>query len=352
MTVDTPEHLMLHTKRLFLSFRGSVQPSGIGTPYQWTLLSGANEIGTGDQVTCMRSLGGAQDSNAAAITTLKKTFILYGSDNTDWELKQQSSEHGASARTMQELSGTKYLSTFGITDLAAAQEYGNYQFRTLSRQIQRFIDGKRGTSVASCTWLARNQYRVFFEDGSAIYMGLDNKMISCMPILWPDAVTCCCSSVWSDNIERMFFGSDDGFVYQAEKGTSFDGDPIESWIRIPYWHSKSPGIVKHYRNLVVHSVSEGYSGFGLAYDIDFSAGAASQSRVIDAPGIVPGGYWDQPGLLWDEFFLDGTPVSPIRMKTEGDGTNFSALFQGSSDYLHPHTLQAMLLSFTPRRHKR
>lgn len=352
MSADAPEHIMLHKKRLFLSFRGSVQMSGVGAPYQWTLLSGANEIGTGDPITCMRSLGGAQDSNAAVITTEKQTYILYGSDASDWDLKQQSSIHGGAARTMQEIVGTKYLSTFGVTDLAAAQEYGNYQFRTVSRSAQKFIDGKRGTAIASCAWLSRNQYRVFYADGSALYIGFDAKTVSCMTVLFPDAPTCVCSSVWSDGRERMFFGSDDGFVYQAEKGTSFDGDEIEAWLRIPYWHSKSPGVVKHYRNTVIHAVSEGYGGFDVSYDVDYSAGDAMTSTSRQVPAIVPGGYWDQPGFVWDEFYWDGTPVSPIYLKTEGDGTNMSLIFSSSSDYLYPHTLQAAIVSFTMRRHKR
>ncbi|MGK7534763.1 hypothetical protein, partial [Salmonella enterica] len=51
MATDTPLHVIVHRFYLMLSFRGSVQVSAIGAPYSWTVVLGAAEIATGDDVT-------------------------------------------------------------------------------------------------------------------------------------------------------------------------------------------------------------------------------------------------------------------------------------------------------------
>ena len=45
-----------------------------------------------------------------------------------------------------------------------------------------------------------------------------------MPVLFKHNVACCFSQESSTGSEEIFFGSDDGFVYQLGKGTSLDGD--------------------------------------------------------------------------------------------------------------------------------
>jgi hypothetical protein len=64
MAADAPAHLAYHRNHLFLSFLGALQYSGVGQPYSYTLLTGANEIGMGDVISgmlrqfCRRVAGG------------------------------------------------------------------------------------------------------------------------------------------------------------------------------------------------------------------------------------------------------------------------------------------------------
>ena len=72
MTADTPVHITAHKKHLFLSFvKGSVQHSSTGTPYTWSIVTGANEIGTGDEVTGFQVL----PSDVLAIFNRNRTYI-------------------------------------------------------------------------------------------------------------------------------------------------------------------------------------------------------------------------------------------------------------------------------------
>jgi hypothetical protein len=67
-------------------------------------------------------------------------------------------------------------------------------------------------------------------------------------------ITCTCSVEDEDNHERVMFGSDDGFVYEMDKGTSFDGAEFFRYIRIPFNHCGSPGYLKrfHLRKIRLH----------------------------------------------------------------------------------------------------
>ncbi|NCC53499.1 MAG: hypothetical protein EOM20_20130, partial [Spartobacteria bacterium] len=58
MPTDTPEKVYAYKYQLFFSFRGSVQNSGPGTPYEWTAVTGSLEIGLGDDVTGFGQLSG------------------------------------------------------------------------------------------------------------------------------------------------------------------------------------------------------------------------------------------------------------------------------------------------------
>jgi hypothetical protein len=51
MATDTPKHIAAHKRMLFLSFKGSLQNSGVGVPYEWTAITGASEIAVGDDIT-------------------------------------------------------------------------------------------------------------------------------------------------------------------------------------------------------------------------------------------------------------------------------------------------------------
>ncbi len=69
MTVDTPLHIIAHKKMLHLSFRASLQSSSIGFPFQWSAITGANEIGMGEDISGMLT----QPGDVLAIATRNST---------------------------------------------------------------------------------------------------------------------------------------------------------------------------------------------------------------------------------------------------------------------------------------
>ncbi len=87
------------------------------------------------------------------------------------------------------------------------------------------MNGKRTKVTASCVVRDKSQYRLFFSDGYVLYFTF-SKAGGFMPVKLPNAATWAWSSEESDGSEVVYFGSTNGMVYQMERGTSFDGDPV------------------------------------------------------------------------------------------------------------------------------
>ena len=68
-----------------------------------------------------------------------------------------------------------------------------------------------------------------------------------------------------DGNEITFVGSTDGWVYQFDKGTSFDGANISAYITLNYDPAKSPRILKSYRRAVVEVFGTSYAELQASY---------------------------------------------------------------------------------------
>ncbi|MBK8810750.1 MAG: hypothetical protein IPN69_08480 [Acidobacteria bacterium] len=86
MATDTPSHVAAHKGHLFLSFRGSLQHSSIGFPLEWSPVTGANELGIGDDITDLLPQPGDAGGGAMSIFSVNSTHVLYGSSAADWQL--------------------------------------------------------------------------------------------------------------------------------------------------------------------------------------------------------------------------------------------------------------------------
>ncbi|MBK8810749.1 MAG: hypothetical protein IPN69_08475 [Acidobacteria bacterium] len=95
----------------------------------------------------------------------------------------------------------------------------------------------------------------------------------------------------SDGREYAYFCSDDGFVYRDLVGTSFDGDSIESWLRLPFNHFNSPEHTKTFKKAVLDVVSDGPASVQVTYEmgagsVEVDAGSATDVPIYGAGGIL------------------------------------------------------------------
>lgn len=357
MTTDTPSFIKAHKNQLFLSFRGSSQNSGVGFPYIWTTVTGAAEIGAGDTITGYATLPG----ESLAIASRNSLRNLSGSTTDDFLLKTISDERGCIPYTMQTVGNGFCMDDAGIVRITPTQSYGDFSEGIVSRRVQPLIDGLQATATASVVYRHRNQYRVFSDDGSGLIMATstDGKGRPTFQFTEFDYnsgrtsdlinVTCACSGEDSTGKDVVFFGADNGYVYQCEKGTSFDGNDIESYIRLPFGDARSPRVKKHYRKIVMEMECQGF--MALRFHPDFSYGSpAIASHQLETQDIVgSGAYWGSSAAVWGSFFYDSPIVSTPQFKIAGSGTNMSLLMYAKSAYHAQWNLQGCIVHYSPRK---
>lgn len=349
---DTPDRVMVHKGHLFLAFGNSVQHSGIGTPFNWTSTAGAGEMQADGDVTAMKLLPGNQSTGAAAICHERGTQILYGSSESDFQLATFEDSAGAKAKTVQRLGQMFMLDDTGVTALSTTQAFGNFTPHALTLNIRSWIQARRNLATGSLVNREKAQFRLFFSDGAGLYLTVANgKMLGAMPVQFPDVVRCCCSGETPDGAETAFFGSDDGWVYRLDAGTSFDGDDIDYELTLVPAHQKSPRQNKRYRKATFELQGDSYAAFSVTFDFAYgSTERAQQSAALGAEVLMQQVYWDS--FTWDSFTWDGRALAPAEISIDGSGENIATRIAGSSDAYQPFTLNSLILTYSPRGRKR
>lgn len=348
MTTDTPKYLRIHKNQLFFAFASSLQHSGVSTPYSFSPIFGASELACGDTITGMLKLPGSESGGSMAVYTQNRSLVLYGNDTSDWNLVPFSEEAGALPYTMQYVRNGITLDAQGITVLNSTQKYGNFQNAVISDKITPYITEKITRAVASCICRKKNQYRLFFNDGEAVYVSYaGDKLQGMTTMLIPDAVTCISSMEGASGQEEIYFGSDDGFVYQHEIGTSFDGDSIFWSADLTFNHFNGPRQLKQYRKAVMEVNGQGYSEFSFSSSLAYGSTDFSTASTTSVLADLHASAWDT--FVWDSFFWDGNSLTPSEADLTGTAENVSLLFGGDSDAFLPFTLLSCIIHYTPRR---
>lgn len=349
MTTDTPLHVIAHKGYLFLSFNASVQYSGLSNPYSWSVVLGAGEIDCSKTITSFLPQGGNGNGSSLAIFTSERTFVLYGTSNADFKLVSSIFELGYMPYTCQQVGNDAFgMTSRGIQALVTTLNYGDFDYASISHMIQPLITKKRGLECASTTLRNKNQYRVYYTDGTCLVVGLTGSEVSgIMPLNYGKPVRCICTANLSDGSEVTYFGSDDGYVYQDNVGTSQDGEPIEAWLRLPFNNNKSPQVRKRFRRAVLELRVDSFSQVNMSYDLGYGNQTVQPSAPqADTVLVGAGGYWDQ--FTWDQFTWDAQFVSNPTLQIDGTEKNISFIFYSNRAQDSSHTLQGMTLISTPR----
>ena len=350
-TDDTPNHIFAHKRHLFLSVDSSVSHSAIGDPLDWTVLSGAGEIATGDSVTGFSNLPG----DTLAILTRNSTYVLYGSSTLDWNLTTFSNETGAIEKTIQSMgSSPKFLDDRGITSMSSTEAYGDFHANTLSELVDPIIRSKKTSVNASVRVREKDQYRLFFNDNTALYMRQmgGKKRHAFTTIELDHEVKCCESCEDTNGTERLFFGSDDGFVYELDKGDSFDGENITCSLKLAFHNIGSPRNKKRFFKVVLDI--ENTEAPSLSFVPDFSYGdpdVAAAETITDNSLKNAGGDYDAFDN-WGSFSWDGVYTGQAEADLDGSGLNMSMLIVGDDNYGAPHRIHGATIHYAVRGLKR
>ena len=340
-----PTHIAVHREQLFLGYSlGSIQHSAPGLPYNYTAGAGASELGLGDTLSGMVPQAGG----TLAIFGRNLTKILYGSDVNDWDFKTLSDAAGAIEWTVQDIGRVRYLDDRGLTSLEAVQEFGDFNNATISQDVERVLESKRGTAIASISVKAKSQYRLFFTDGTGIILTFNgNKIAGYTLFSYDDAAVCIGSGEDTNGAEILFFGASDGMVYQIDAGTSFDGGAVTATCQLNYSHLGSPSYNKRWRkvSLEVEAANDTVIEYQPIFNYGSSDIPTGLSEQETASGS--GAYWDDAS--WDQFVWSSDSVAVLEGRIDGEAANCSLRIASTSTYIAPHTLFGVTYHYSMRR---
>ena len=342
---DKPQHLHPHLKQLFYSMNEQVQHSAPGLPMIWDAIVGASGLATGDIVTGMED----QPGGVLAILNRNRTYILYGKTVLDWDLKNFSLERGAIEWTIQDMGYSVYYDDRGLASLRQTDEFGDFKQSSISETIDPLIQAQKSLVVDSVRVKSKSQYRVYFSDKTGIVARFARpNHPEYMPFALDHEVTCICAEEDTDGIERIFFGSTDGFIYEADSGESFDGELLEHYIRLAFCHCKTSRQKKRFHKATIQLDAPDLPA-SLKYTAEFSYGStevpagSTVSPEIDRTG---GGFWSE--VNWGDFVWGAQIIGEAIAYIDGEGINISLQIRGTSNYERAHTLQSIVYNYSPR----
>lgn len=341
MTTDVPTHITHFREHLFLSFAGgSVQHSGIGEPQLWTVITGAAELGAGDDITGFKVEVGA----SLFVFCRNRTKVLYGTTVDDWDWQDFSAETGAIAKTIQQPGKTLFLDDNGIVSLSAVQAFGNFSSSVLSQNVSPLIQTLRNLgATASLVCKAKGQYRIFFGKQGLYLTFVGNKLAGIMSVEFPVEVRCAVSGEDVNGNEVMFFGDEAGNVYKMDSGNSFSGTNILGLLRFPYYSYKSPLRNKRFRRALFEAQAEGDVTVSVVPEFDYGGEEAGSSASVGMAGNQ--GWWNLSN--WDGFNWSVPYSLRDPVDIDGQGVNMSLLISYENN-LPSHTLFGVTIVFDYR----
>lgn len=343
-----PRRLAAHANHLFMSFEGGwLQYSGIGDPFSDDPNDGAGGIGYGGEITNLWPL----KDEALAVTLIDDVKVLYGTSHADWEqsgLPVVGDSVGAYTNGITAAGSTVLIDKSGMHMMESTNAYGNFSTGAISTPIQPLMSSLAPSVVAIVPLRDRGQFRVYFTNGAFITLTMVNgRAIGFGYGKLPFQITCVDHGEL-DGEERTFLGSTDGMVYEADVGTSFDGEPIEASLRLHYNNAKSPRQNKRWRKAVIELKAP--LAFEMKCHAVFNYGGAEQSAP-DQQQMV--GITNAAGLWnvdeWETFRWNGSDLSEGEMSILGHGRNISLMFHCESDDIPAFTLEGCTLHYSPRR---
>lgn len=348
MSPDVPTCIQAHKLHLFLAFGHSLQFSAIADPYVWNPVLGAGEIAMNAPITNLVVMPGDQSSGAMGVYTEKDTSVLYGSSEADFKLSNFNTGVGALRYTAQNMDQVYALSERGVMGMGTTLNFGNFLAATLTMNIRPFIQARRNLASASVVNREKGQYRLFFSDGYGVYLTLsNNNYMGAMPVQFANPVLCTTEGATTDGAEYSFFGSDNGFVYTLDAGTSFDGAEIPANITLVYNSTGSPRVLKRYRRASVEMTGDSYAEFGFGYDLGYRSTEIEQPGDQGYANDLRSAYWDS--FTWDNFVFDGRDLSPSEVEVTGTAENMAIRISSVSRLLEPFTVNSIIVHYSLRR---
>ena len=327
---------------LFLAYPGgSLQNSSLGNPLLFDAISGAGEIGVGDEISDLIELQGGQ----LGIFCKDRIQLLQGT-SADNFLLQAFSDSGVRPETVQPIFSDIIYLDRQIQRLATTDAFGDFASASLSEPVRPLVDSLLKRNPISFTSKAKNQYVLLDDTGFGLVATFAGNQLSGFTTLSIPKSFFTTFNGELDMDEVIFMGGEDGFVYQWDSGLDFDGEPISSILLLAPIHIKNSfQLRKRFRKVVIETDSR--SEISLLVRAEFDYGAVSPSQIANATTRRQGGIFDVS--LYDQALYSGELKGHSTAYVAGHGRNIAVYIYNNSIFGQlPHTLESMTIGYDTR----
>lgn len=282
-TKDNPRHIDVHALHLALGFgQGALQLSAAGEPWNFSGLYGASEFGYGDPITGLQEMRGT----ILGVFCQGSIHALSGTSVDNFSTQVLSPTSGCLEYTLADVGQPVFCNHSGITTLEQSEKYGNYVGQPLSSPVSNWLRPrliKKNSRLTNSNVLgampvrAKNQYRLFFQDGMVLTMTLaaDGTPQFTMQMYSTNGAAlipyCWSSVIDSDGTERKHLSLLDintyfytSYVYELDRGWGFDGQYIPHYFETNWVNNGNPTEFFTIRKARLHGVSEGRASLKIA----------------------------------------------------------------------------------------
>lgn len=261
----------------FAGMSASSQELVFTAPYtddDFTVANGAGSIAVDSPIT-----GLVPFRDQLYIFCEARIFKLVGNTSADFVLQPVTREIGClNGFTIQEFAGDiVFLGPDGLRTIAGTERIDDVELGTISRAVQRrFTNLSDVDEFDSVVIPNKTQYRIFFSNGNIARVNTSGVICVRKGDAYEFADLrgirpSCTDFAINDGESIVLHGEYDGYVYQQEQGTDFDGNTIAGRYRSPDLSMGDAGIRKTFQRVIINYAPEAAVNADLFVRYDYEA---------------------------------------------------------------------------------
>ncbi len=263
------------------------------TDSDFSVANGAGSINVGSPITGLEVF-----RDQLIIFTEVSIQRLVGNTIADFTLQPVTNDIGCiESDTIQEVGGDiMFLAPDGLRLLSATDRIGDFGLGVVSKAIQDDLVTliSANTNFASCVIREKSQYRLlgynnnitqenaqgiiatqFAEQGGTNMQYAETRGIRAYVA----------DSNYHQNAEVVVFANNDGYLYQMESGSDFDGTPITITFATPFIPIEDPRVRKTFYKIFLYTDPQGSVAFDLSLKLDFDESGIIQPAPINIQNV-------------------------------------------------------------------
>lgn len=330
-----PQWATMYKERYVVAQDSVVYWSGRFTPNDFTT-SSAGAVDVGDVVTGLKSF-------RDILYVFCRNSIHAITDIDENPQRQQVAKNIGciSGWSVQEVNGDiLFLAKDGLRTIAATDKIGDVELSTVSHPIQPLMEDLcisiNEFDIASVVIRNKNQYRLFYNasvNATAGQRGIIGSVVltpeSGLRWEWSETKGIEVVSISSEedlnDIEKIYHGDYDGYIYHHTSGTSFDGSPVKATYKTPDLSFGDSGIRKTLYSVKLSIKPEKLTDLKMTLRYDFSEKGLTQPQTYNITDISPAAIYGK-GIYSESVY--GANTNPlIKCNVEGSGSSCSFKFE-------------------------